>query len=471
VASGCTIYAVANLPSDSLKNVATVSDFNKKFILMSSAATLGNGSNMTMFGQTSSVTISATAASNTPSITLTRLGSKVTFNITPATGITITGYQLCHVPMASYITSATDSTYFNAKGTYGNFDAVSNLSSTTTISPTFYTYENLVGRKSGATSYFSRSASNAPTDATYLLIYAQQRDSCWHAIYRIYLGGRGTNDYANYNIYRNYNCTYNIHIDGADAADVRVTYLVPKAGDYYYSDGNWSDGTVAPISGKTVIGIIFSTTTSSTDQSHGWTHGYAMALTNAASDVAWSSSTYASTQEFTPLVSSLTDYETQLDGYTHCQTIKTKAGSNLSSYYPAIYYALNYSTYTAPSSSSGWYLPSSGQWYQIITNLGGISTGTTPTSTTDPGSGLTYWYYSSMASTASSGINSYLSKVVSGSNLIDWSTSNSRLYWCSSERSGLRVCYMGFYNSGKLTLDECIKTEYSDVRVRPVIAF
>ena len=64
VASGCTIYAVANLPSDSLKNVATVSDFNKKFILMSSASILGNGTNMVMFGQTSGVTISATAASN-----------------------------------------------------------------------------------------------------------------------------------------------------------------------------------------------------------------------------------------------------------------------------------------------------------------------------------------------------------------------------------------------------------------------
>jgi len=397
----------------------------------------------------------------------------VTFNITPATGITITGYQLCHVPMASYITSATDSTYFNAKGTYGNFDAVSNLSSTTTISPTFYTYENLVGRKSGATSYFSRSASNSPTDATYLLIYAQQRDSCWHAIYRIYLGGRGTNDYANYNIYRNYNCTYNIHIDGADAADVRVTYLVPKIGDYYYSDGNWSDGTVAPISGKTVIGIIFSTTTSSTDQAKGWTHGYAMALTNAVSSVTWSSSTYASTQEFTPFVSSLSDYETQLDGYTHCQTIKTKAGSSLSSYYPAIYYALNYSTYTAPSGTSGWYLPSSGQWYLIATNLGGL----TGTPTSDTSSGLTYWYYSGLVSTISSRINSYLSKVVSGGNLIDWSYSSSdpttgRWYWCSSERTGSIACAIDFRYDGNLLLDFGAKTTAdSRGRVRSVVAF
>ncbi len=472
VASGCTIYAVANLPSDSLKNVATISDFNKKFILISSTATLGNGSNMVMFGQTSSVTISATASSNIPSITLTRLGSKVTFNITPATGITITGYQLCHVPMASYLTNATDSTHFNAKGTYGNFDAVSGLSSTTKVSPYYYMYENLVGRKSGATSFFSRSQANAPTDASYLLIYASRADEDWTATYRIYLGGTGMSDYLNYSIPRNYNYTYNINIDGADNVDVRVTTTTTiHIGDYYYSDGTC--GTVASPVGKTVIGIVFSTTTSTADQANGWTHGYAMALTNAASSVAWSSSTYGSTQEFTPLISSLSDYETELDGYTHCQTIKTKAGSNLSNDYPAIYYALNYSTYTAPSSSSGWYLPSSGQWYLIVTNLGGV-TGTT---TSDIDSGLTYWYYSGLASTTSSRINSYLSTVVSGGNLIDWSYSTSdatagRVYWCSNERNGSNACRMSFYSRDVLALDFYTKAaniNYS--RARSVIAF
>jgi len=470
VASGCTIYAVANLPSDSLKNVATVSDFNKKFILMSTAATLGNGSNMTMFGQTSSVTISATASSNTPSITLTRLGSKVTFNITPATGITITGYQLCHVPMASYITSATDSTYFNAKGTYGNFDAVSNLSSTTTISPTFYIYENLVGRKSGATSYFSRSASNAPTDATYLLIYAQQRDSCWHAVYRIYLGGRGTNDYANYNVYRNYNCTYNIHIDGADAADVRVTYLVPKAGDYYYSDGNWSDGTVAPISGKTVIGIVFSAATSITDQGHGWIHGYVMALTNATSMVTWSPSTYANTQEFTTEINTVALMESDMDGYSHCQTIKNKSAYSQANY-PAIYDALNYGTasfggtqYAAPSSTSGWYLPSVGQWYMITKNLGGV---TRPVDVDNSSWGT---WNSNAAFTAATAINAYLSQV--GGETIDCASGVQRWFWSSSESSASEACDMVFHSDGTLNITHTAKSNpNTNSRIRAVFAF
>jgi len=369
VASSCTIYAVANWASSNLADVATINDFKQKYILMSSASTLGSGSNMVMFGQTSGVTISATAASNTPSITLTRLGSKVTFNITPATGITITGYQLCHVPMSSYLTNATDSTHFNPSATYGDFTSVSGLGSTTKVSPCYYMYENLVGRKSGATSYFSRSASNAPTDATYLLIYAQQRDSCWHAIYRIYLGGRGTNDYANYNIYRNYNCTYNIHIDGADAADVRVTYLIPKIGDYYYSDGNWSDGTVAPISGKTLIGIVFSTRISSQEQAKGYTHGYVMALkdANSGSTTTWGSyGTDTSLPNYTTCAGYYGDLSS---GYVGTYT--NGMASNSTSY-PAFYYAKNYSV-TAPSNSSGWYLPSPGQWWDVMTNLGGVN--------------------------------------------------------------------------------------------------
>ena len=54
---------------------------------------------------------------------------------------------------------------------------------------------------------------------------------------------------------------------------VTVAYVAPKIGDYYYSDGTWSDGGLvsieadglnpvwadtkpAPVAGKTVIGIV-----------------------------------------------------------------------------------------------------------------------------------------------------------------------------------------------------------------------
>jgi hypothetical protein len=252
-------------------------------------------------------------------------------------------------------------------------------------------------------------------------------------------------------------------------------------GNYYYNDGSW--GSVAsPTDGRTAIGVVFSNQTSAVDKAHGWTHGYAMAVTNAASNVAWSSSANASTQEFTPLVNTLTDFETELSGYDHCQTIlnKEKANNKLSTFstdYPAIYYALNYGTssvggaqYAAPmaTNNSGWYLPSSGQWYLIVTNLGGI----TGTPTSDISAGFTYWIYSGTASTASNGINSYLSKVVSGGNLIDWSSGANRYYWCSSERSSSYACFPLFSNDVRLNLSLAPKT-YADSngRIRSVIAF
>ena len=72
----------------------------------------------------------------------------------------------------------------------------------------------------------------------------------------------------------------------------------PKVGDYYYSDGTWSDGGLvsidadglnpvwaeekpAPVEGKTVIGIVFQTDPSrmaQTDIDAGYTHGYVMAV-------------------------------------------------------------------------------------------------------------------------------------------------------------------------------------------------
>jgi len=266
------------------------------------------------------------------------------------------------------------------------------------------------------------------------------------------------------------------------------TFTPAKAypGNFYYNDGSWGTSAM-PTDGRTAIGLVFSNQTSTADKTYGWTHGYAMALTNAASAVTWSSSANASTQEFTPLVNALADYETQLNGYDRCQTIlnKEKANNSLSTFstdYPAIYYALNYGTssvggtqYAAPiaTNNSGWYLPSSGQLYQIATNLGGM-TGTPASGTT---SGLTLWYYSGGASTASSGINSYLSKVVSGVNLIDWSYSASdittgRWYWCSSERTNSYACGIYFYYSGALSLSFTVKTYAgNDSRVRPVIAF
>jgi hypothetical protein len=267
-----------------------------------------------------------------------------------------------------------------------------------------------------------------------------------------------------------------------------VTYtnsFTPKKayiGNYYYNDGSWGS-VVAPTDGRTTIGIVFSTTTSTTDKAKGWTHGYAMAVTNAQNTggVMWSPNNVTELGgSFTNTVALMT---TNLDGYTESQTIKTKAGSNpnLLTNYPAFYYALNYGTsgiggtsYAAPigTNNSGWYLPSIGQWYLIVKNLGGI--------TTAPTDGGIYGYWTNPSSfNAASAINVFLNNVTS-SNQIDC-VSSTRVFWCSSEWSSSHACSLNFYGNdaadmiGNLLLDydssKGKQENGSGTRVRSVIAF
>ena len=63
--------------------------------------------------------------------------------------------------------------------------------------------------------------------------------------------------------------------------------LKSMIGSYYYSDGTWGDlgdnnRMVSGVMAKTAIGVIFSTEPSTKDKGFGFTHGYAMALKNAA---------------------------------------------------------------------------------------------------------------------------------------------------------------------------------------------
>jgi len=475
-ANNCTIYAIANTGSSSyFSGVSTLTAFKAKYTTLTTASDLGAGSSVIMFGKSTGTVNITTAIQSIGSIPLTRLCTRLDFTIAPASGITITGYQLCHVPMNSYISDVNSQSYNPGGGNWGNFTAITGLTAaSTTVNVSYYMYENLVGTKVGATSLATRISSNAPTDATYLLVYA--KTSGWSSVYCIYLGGTGSTDYTNYSIPRNYNYSYTININGSGWTDTRVTYTTNAPADavYYYSDGTW--GSYNPT--KTAIGVVFSTTTSSTDQAKGWTHGYVMALTNAQSTggITWAPSAYQSTSEFgaSNYVNTVALEESDMDGYSHCQTIKSKAGSSLSSsYYSPFYYALNYGTasvggtqYAAPSGTSGWYLPSIGQWYTIMKKLGGV---TTAVDNNDPARG--YWTATGNASfTAAAAINTYLNPVNGG--IIDCSSSAQRWFWTSSEFMASAACAAFFNTGGELGMDGTGKASTDATnRVRAVLAF
>jgi len=171
--------------------------------------------------------------------------------------------------------------------------------------------------------------------------------------------------------------------------NVTVPSSTTNVGDYYFSDGSW--GTLAVHATSTVkpIGVIFSNSPSTSDQGYGWKHGYAMALANTSTSCTWG--TYGTDE--TALLDYQDTYTTYIinkDGYTETHEIKNAYPSTLQSTYPAFYYALNYSI-ISPNGSSGWYLPSIGQWWNIVTNLGDMSS--TPTGYgTGIDSNWLHWY-------------------------------------------------------------------------------
>ena len=251
--------------------------------------------------------------------------------------------------------------------------------------------------------------------------------------------------------------TYKQTISGNWAANNIYTYNLSKPvniGDYYYSDGTW--GTIAEHVNSTAkpIAVVFSNSTTTTDNGHGWTHGYGMSLTNAATSVTWGPLGVTALQN----ISTWSEIVNERDGYSNTQLIKNNYG--LSSY-PAFYHACNY-VVTAPSNSSNWFLPSIGQWYNIAVNLGKIPTTYTSWRIAEPGWG-------GYANYCASNINSYLSVL----NVpIDKFSNNAEYYWCSSEYTS-NLVYRSFFSNDTFWLDGNDDDNFKNLNfsVRPVIAF
>ena len=407
-ATGCTIYAIANTGSSSyFAGVNTIDKLNTMYTTIASADALesnGSTANSTgamMIGK-ASVDITKGAVNKFP-ITLYHQCGKFSFTIKPASGVTITGYQLCNVPLSSYITDshvpASASTVAGppaGASSYGNFTAVSGLSQTTDLSKTYYVYENLCGSNINATSEALRNSSNAPVSASasasYLLIYA--KGSSWASTYRVYLGGM-TNvatpatDLTNFNVYRNlnYNCTITLGANGGKG-DARVTYQATitsrssmytgdaTVGNYLYNDG--TNGTTFK-SGQTV-GIIYSNKLTQAQYKAGCRHGRVLSLKNAKKANNDSYSTWGSGSPYTdrtghPYVSDFnSSYQDVNSGYDALSANSSYV--NTSSNYPW-YYCKTYNDgvasktfVNAPNNVGVWYLPSAGDWWDIMENLG-----------------------------------------------------------------------------------------------------
>ena len=191
--------------------------------------------------------------------------------------------------------------------------------------------------------------------------------------------------------------------EGEGEDDPTVNLPAPKVGDYYYSDGTWSDGGLlsinadgtnavwavnrpAPVEGKTVIGVVFSTDPDRMAQSEkdrGYTHGYVIGLRNITDpkkknyaqypESVWFSSEYAYLNDLVQVnqVSKIASscYNNIL-GYSETKNMLDKNDPEW--YYddiPLFWYGTSAYPLEAPASSSGWFIPSIGQMWDCVANF------------------------------------------------------------------------------------------------------
>ena len=136
-----------------------------------------------------------------------------------------------------------------------------------------------------------------------------------------------------------------------------------KIGDYYYSDGSFSTHLDQL---KTCVGIVFSLETTAEEKKHGWTHGQIVALEDAGGGkrYVWGLGELL----ITSYVHEWRDAKKDKDGYLYSNSIYVSGIK-----YEAFAAARKFSALLPSEKTSGWYLPSVGQWVEIIENLGQVS--------------------------------------------------------------------------------------------------
>lgn len=140
--------------------------------------------------------------------------------------------------------------------------------------------------------------------------------------------------------------------------------IMPQNGWYYYDDGTFAE---AKIPDKKCVGVIFGVgMTSEEEKKRGFKIGYIMALHDACEyAVNWGDYGYQTKTIYRTKSSAVSDFE----GYYHSFLEgKKEEGDRIKDEYSAFYHASSYSV-KLPVNTSGWYLPSVGQWNMFLKDV------------------------------------------------------------------------------------------------------
>lgn len=232
-----------------------------------------------------------------------------------------------------------------------------------------------------------------------------------------------------------------------------------QVGDYFYSDGSCSTE-LDP--NKTVIGIVFQsdparigTAEKEALRAKGVIapRGLVLALKNAGEGITWST-----TRADEDLINCelIEQNDKDISGYGNCKLIRATYGGFDN--YPAFAAADAYNTSCpAPATTTGWYLPASGQWYDILLNLGGLADW-------DAAEAFVGDYSWSLQKSICTNLNKWMSDVADADQFND-----SNDFWSSSEFSNENARYWNINSSGSVN---CYwNSKGMELGVRAVLAF
>ena len=275
---------------------------------------------------------------------------------------------------------------------------------------------------------------------------------------------------------------------------LRVAVLeAPKIGDYLYSDGTWSDGGLisigsdglnpvwaeekpAPVEGKSVVAIVCQTASDRIAQSEkdaGYTHGYAVAVRSAhGTDKVttwWSSDVNFDCLKGAKLPS--TWYE-NVNGYVETMTVRDTYGSNITMM-PAFDWTINGFGLTAPATTSGWFLPSTGQLWDMIANLCGGDVASTMKEWQTSTYRVDYGYCSATVGyDVLARFNSTMEKIPAAAKeelVVDDAGHPFCSIWASTPFDSEAVCIVEIGTKGMIEL--YINWYDADCAARPILAF
>ena len=268
-------------------------------------------------------------------------------------------------------------------------------------------------------------------------------------------------------------------VDGAAETIKNVTYAesgIARIGDFYCTKNNGTTGYLIPkeadettVQAAKVVGIVFQTDKSRIGAKEkeklggeGNVHGLVMAVKNIATRQAWG--LFGMDEGLTTCRTKADNYN-DISGYGNCEHIRTNRG-NFDSY-PAFKAAYDYNTTCpVPATTTGWYLPASGQWWDILQNLGGCPALADVTQQTSPDIAGEFLWKSQGDVTAA--LNKWMENIAVG----DKDTFNNLVSFCSSsEHSKYHTWYWILNNfQGMVRCIWASKFDGSD-NVRPVLAF